>query len=108
MYKIAVMGDRASIYGFASVGLDIFPIEDAHEALRCLRTLSEGGYGIVYITEALISAMGEDIAPYRDRPLPAVIAIPGAAGNIGYGMAELKRSVERAVGSDIIFGNDNS
>ena len=25
MYKIAVMGDKDSIYGFASIGLDIFP-----------------------------------------------------------------------------------
>jgi len=107
MYKIAVMGDRASIYGFASVGLDIFPVDDAREALRCLRTLCESGYGIVYVTEALMGAMGEDVAPYRDRPLPAVIAIPGATGNLDYGMRELKKSVERAIGSDIVFGNHN-
>lgn len=106
MYKIAVMGDRDSIYGFASVGLDIFPVEDAHAALRQLRTLSETGYGIVYMTEALYSLLGEDIAPYRDRPLPAVIPIPGASGNTGIGMDAVKKSVERAVGSDIIFGSD--
>ena len=104
MYKIAVIGDRDSIYGFAGVGLDIFPVSDTHEALRHLRTLTEEGYGIIYITEALITAMGNDVTPYRDKPLPAVIAIPGAIGNTGYGMAELKRSVERAVGSDILFG----
>ena len=28
MYKIAVMGDRDSIYGFAAVGLEPFPITD--------------------------------------------------------------------------------
>jgi len=107
MYKIAVIGDYASIYGFASVGLDIYPMENPIEALRCLRKLSESGYGIVYITEMLMSQMGDDIAPYRDRALPAVIAIPGAFGNMGYGMAEVKKSVERAVGSDIIFGGND-
>jgi V/A-type H+-transporting ATPase subunit F len=105
MYKIAVVGDRDSIYGFAAVGLDIYPVSDAHTALRTLRGLSEQNYAIVYLTEALVSELGEDLAPYRDRPLPAVIAIPGAYGNTGVGMAGVKKSVERAVGSDIIFGN---
>lgn len=32
MYKIAVMGDRDSVSGFASLGLEIFPEEDAERA----------------------------------------------------------------------------
>ena len=28
MYKIAVMGDRDSIYGFAALGLDTYPVTD--------------------------------------------------------------------------------
>lgn len=106
MYKIAVVGERDSIYGFAAVGLDIYPVDDAHAALKTLKSISEAGYGIVYITEAMLGALGEEIAPYRERALPAVIAIPGAFGNTGIGIAEVKKSVERAVGSDIIFGNN--
>ena len=32
MYKIAVMGDRDSIYGFAALGLDTFPVTEKEEA----------------------------------------------------------------------------
>ena len=32
MYKIAVMGDYDSIYGFAAVGLDTYPLSDEKEA----------------------------------------------------------------------------
>ena len=32
MYKIAVMGDRDSIYGFAAVGLETRPVADQAEA----------------------------------------------------------------------------
>ena len=106
MYKIAVMGDRDSIYGYASVGLDIFPVEDSLQALRTLRSLSETGYAIIYMTEKLFTLLGSDLDPYNDRPLPAIIAIPGVSGNTGCGLASVKKSVERAVGSDIIFGND--
>ena len=28
MYKIAVLGDRDSVYGFGAVGLEVFPIDD--------------------------------------------------------------------------------
>ena len=32
MHKIAVMGDRDSIFGFASLGMHIFPVDDPAEA----------------------------------------------------------------------------
>ena len=48
--------------------------------------------------------MEAEIARYTESGLPAVILIPGASGNTGQGMSAVKKSVERAVGSDIIFG----
>ena len=41
MYRIAVMGNRDSIYGFASVGLDIYPVDDLSLASRQLKTLTD-------------------------------------------------------------------
>ena len=52
MYKIAVIGDYDSIYGFAALGLDIFPAVDRKEIEAKLTALAENGYGIIYITEA--------------------------------------------------------
>lgn len=34
MYKIACMGDYDSIYGFAALGFETFPVKDAEEAKR--------------------------------------------------------------------------
>ena len=39
MYKIAVMGDYDSIYGFAAVGLDTYPLYDEKEAEQQLHQL---------------------------------------------------------------------
>ena len=36
--------------------------------------------------------------------LPAVIQIPGVSGNTGAGVSGVKKTVEQAVGSDILFG----
>ena len=105
MYKVAVLGDRDSIYGFAALGLDTYPVADREEAARILKTLSDGQYAIIYITEALQAELESEIDHYVTDYLPAIIPIPGVSGNTGKGMRNVKKSVERAVGSDIIFNN---
>lgn len=100
------MGDRDSIYGFAALGLDTFPVTDPAEASKKLRQLAEGKYAVVYITEALAAQIQAEIDRYRLAPLPAIIPIPGVSGNTGMGILNVKKSVEQAVGSDIIFNGN--
>lgn len=104
MYKIAVMGDYDSIYGFAALGLDTFPVT-FQEAGEKLHQLAAEGYGIIYITEKLAAQLKHDIARYEGQIIPAVIEIPGVSGNTGSGVRGVKKSVEQAVGSDILFSN---
>ncbi len=105
MYKIAVLGDRDSIYGFAALGLDTYPVDNPEDAAKLLRKLADGQYAIIYLTEALQAVLGAEIDRYRTERLPAIIPIPGVSGNTGMGMLNVKKSVEQAVGSDIIFNN---
>lgn len=107
MYKIAALGDYDSIYGFASLGLDTFPVDDSAEAAKTLRKLSEGQYAVIYITESLATVLEKEIDKYRAALLPAIIPIPGVSGNTGIGIRNVKKFVERAVGSDIIFNSEN-
>lgn len=105
MYKIAVLGDRDSIYGFAALGLETFPVSDRDEAAKKLKSLAEGEYAVIYITESLQAKLETELDKYRTANLPAIIPIPGVSGNTGMGMLNVKKSVEQAVGSDIIFNN---
>lgn len=104
MYKIAVIGDYDSIYGFATLGLSICPVKNREEARDKLRQLAEGNYGIIYITEKTAAELGSALDEYRERVLPAIIQIPGVSGNTGAGVEGVKKTVEQAVGSDILFG----
>ncbi len=105
MYKIAVMGERDSIYGFAALGLDIFPAENREEAKSVLSAIAGGEYAVIYITEKTAAELSAEIAKYDEVPTPAIIPIPGITGNTGAGMARVREAVEKAVGSDIIFNN---
>ena len=98
MYKIAAMGDKDSIYGFASLGISIFPVTDPAEGAHTLRKLADNGYGVIYITEQL----AEEIERYASRPLPAIVPVPGVRGNTGLGLDSVSKFVEKAVGSDIL------
>lgn len=103
MYKVAVLGDRDSIYGFAALGLETYPVADKETAAKTLKTLAEGSYAVIYITERWQAELESEIDRYVTDYLPAIIPIPGVSGNTGKGMRNVKKSVERAVGSDIIF-----
>jgi len=107
MYKIAVLGDRDSIYGFAALGLEIFPVSDREEAVKIFKSLTQGAYAVIYITEAIHQLLSEEIEKLSNSQIPAVIPIPGVSGNTGAGIRNVKKMVEQAVGSDIIFGGDN-
>lgn len=102
MYKIAVLGDRDSVMGFKALGLDTFFVEEADEARHTLHRIAKEEYAVVYLTEQLAAQMPADIARYKDELTPAIILIPGKEGSLGLGMANIKKSVERAVGADIL------
>ena len=71
MYKIAVMGDYDSIYGFATLGLFVCPVRTREEAREKLHELAEGEYGIIYITEAAAERFRRS---YRYRACPGIPA----------------------------------
>ena len=106
MYKIAIMGESDSIYGFATLGLDTYPVDNPENAQRTLRNLAESNYAVVYVTESTASGIQNEIDRYSEEKLPAIILLPGVSGNTGDGVRNVSKSVEQAVGSDIIFGGD--
>ena len=110
MYKAAVMGDWDSIYGFSALGLDTFRVEAEdpdEEAVDLIKRLSQSQYEVIYITESLMKRISDEVDRYRLQASPAVILIPGISGNTGEGLSAVKKSVEQAVGSDIIFGKES-
>lgn len=103
MYKAAVVGDHDSIYGFAALGFDIFPVSGAEETADRMKQLTGGNYGIIYITEQAAAGVADMIESYREKALPAIILIPGVSQNTGAGVEGVKNTVKQAVGSDILF-----
>ncbi|MCL1941631.1 MAG: hypothetical protein FWG09_06785 [Synergistaceae bacterium] len=105
-YKIAVVGDRESVLGFRAVGFSVFIADGAFAAGEMIRAIAEEGFAAIFLVEDYAVNMAQTLDIYAARPLPAIIVIPGKNGSSGFGMAQIKKSVERAVGADILFRDD--
>ncbi|MCR4429765.1 MAG: V-type ATP synthase subunit F [Tepidanaerobacteraceae bacterium] len=102
-YKIGVVGDRDTVLAFKSLGVDIFPAMDAKEAGQIVARLAKQNYAVIFLTEQLAKDMKERLDYYRNSMLPAITLIPSNKGSLGIGIQEVKKSVEKAIGVDILF-----
>ncbi len=101
-YRIAVIGDWDSVMGFRALGLDTYPVTGPAEAREKIDELAKSDCAIIYLTEGLAAELRDIINKYKDELKPAIILIPGREGSMGIGKADIKRSIERAVGADIL------
>lgn len=101
MYKIAAMGDKDSIAGFAALGIHVFPADEAQAARELLRKLPDSGYAVIFITEELAELIYDEIDKFKETLVPSVILIPGLSGGTGRGLESVSAMVEKAVGIDI-------
>jgi len=85
------------------LGIHICPVNSKDEAVKALKKLVDEQYANIYITEAYYTELEAEVDQYKTSIIPAITVIPGATGNTGIGMANIKKAVEQAVGSDIIF-----
>ena len=103
--RIAVLGDYDSISAFKVLGLDPTPVKDGEEAKDALESLIAKAYNVIFVTENFAEDLSDILDEYRTKPIPAIIPIPSVAGSTGFGVKYVKKAVEQAVGSDIIFND---
>ncbi len=102
-YKIAVIGDKDSIMGFKTIGVDTFPITGTEAALDTLKKLVAENYGVIFITEELAQGLQAVIDELHKRFLPTIVLIPNSKGALGIGIEQIRKNVEKAIGADILF-----
>lgn len=101
--KMAVIGDKNSIFAFKAIGVEVFGADGETEAKERVKHLAKENYKVIFITEDLAEKLEDFLKRYRSMPYPAVIPIPKGGASSGYGMESLKRDMEKAIGADILF-----
>ncbi len=101
-YSIAAVGDWESVMGFRALGLETYPVSSVEGARETVHRLARGNCAVIYLVEQYASQMQDVLDHYKDEIRPAIILIPGKSGSLGIGRDNLQRSIERAVGADIL------
>jgi len=104
--KIAVIGDKDSVLAFKAIGVDVFNVLDEQEARETLRKLARN-FKVIFITEDIAEKIGDTISRYKSAAYPIVIPIPGSTGSRGFGINQIKKDVEKAIGVDILFNRED-
>ena len=103
MYKIGIIGATECVTAFLALGVTVFEATSPAEAAEQLhRAAGTGEYAVLFIDAELAASIEQDVARYKDVPLPAITVLPGKNGSKGYGAAAIKNAMERAIGADIL------
>lgn len=103
MYRIAVVGEKDCIYGFAALGLETFPVKTAKEAKLVVNKLLKEKIAILYLTESIISEIYDELMKFASESVTSVVSIPDLFGSSNFGLNKLRETVIKATGMDILF-----
>ena len=103
---MGAVGERDAVLCFKAIGMKVVPTTNADETTKALFRLTKQGVRVIFITETAAQQAPEALERYKTRSDVAIIPIPGSQGSNGYAMARVKANVEKAIGADILFGNN--
>jgi V/A-type H+-transporting ATPase subunit F len=103
MSKAVFVGDRVSGLPFRPLGVEVREAESANAASDQIRRAAQEGCAVLFVTEECAGWAEDVLSVLRAEALPAVCILPGVSSPGGQGLARLKRNVEKALGSDMVF-----
>lgn len=102
MYKVAIVGDKATALGFKALGLNAFSVSRPEEIREIWPQILAEDYAVIFITEQVYLQIKDLLPPIDQTETPVVLIIPEAAGGTDLGRERLKKTVEKAIGVDIL------
>ncbi|MCI8729439.1 MAG: V-type ATP synthase subunit F [Clostridia bacterium] len=104
--KVAVIGGGDVVLAFKAVGMDVYPASGGEESDALIKKIAKE-YAVIFVTEDVAIASRDTVEKYKTKPYPAIIPIPSGVGDSGYAMECIKKNVEKAVGTDILFDRED-
>jgi V/A-type H+-transporting ATPase subunit F len=101
--RIGVIGEKDSVRCFRTLGLDVFEPDSPRDIAHTINRMAKEKYAVIFVTEQAYEKALETIQKYKSQPYPAVIPIPSGTGSLGLGIANIRKNVEKAVGTQLFL-----
>lgn len=109
MSNIAYVGDELSVSGFRMIGFNAVQANNDKELLlKLVADLIEEGTSIIFIIEEYAVIIQDEIEKMMERYNVTVVRVPSKAGSTGTGLQRIKELCIKALGSDLLFKNDQN
>jgi V/A-type H+/Na+-transporting ATPase subunit F len=101
--KLAIIGGKTSVEGLKSLGVDAFSLDKPADATGAWKSLALDDYAIIFLTEPVYQVLLPEIEAMPRRLLPVISVVPAVTGSRNVGQQMLRKLVEKAVGTDMMF-----
>ena len=96
--KIGIIGEKNMVLAFNDLGMSVFTVEEDEDFEKAKQEVSKD-FAVVFVTETIADKYNLD--DLYAKTLPAILVIPGVKGALGKGSEGLKKTIERALGSEL-------
>lgn len=100
---LGAVGEKDAVLAFKAIGMRAVPAHTAQEANAAIHRLKNEGVRVIFITESAAEWAQETLDRYQSDPDLSIIPVPGARGSLGFGQAQLRANIIKAIGADIAF-----
>ena len=97
--RIGIIGEKNMVLAFRDLGMTVFGVEVEEDFLKAKEEIEKDNFAVIFVTETI--AKKYNLEDFYLKTLPAVLVIPGAKGSLGEGATSLKKTLERALGSEL-------
>lgn len=103
MLRAVAVGEKHLILGFKSVGMEVLSATEPDAFHREVMHLArDSDVGLVLVTESMAAQSPQTIQDFRANSSGVLVVIPSHEGSQGFSFEEMRKSVERSIGVDIL------
>lgn len=99
--KVAVIGDRDSVWLYKSCGFSVYFIDKDTDLDKIIDEVLSQKYHLIVLTEQVYLACKQKIEQICSLPLPLTLILPSQLGSSGLGVRNLEKITRRATGGII-------
>ncbi len=100
--EIAAVGDFDTVSIFRSMGVRVYPVNADSEGEAVFSRVLKEGYDVIFLTERLAEKWSSLVEEVRLKWSPMVVLIPDQRGSTGLAFRNVRETIRRAIGADIL------
>lgn len=101
-YKVAIVGEKDTVYAFGMLGMNVFYTLDDSQTRQLIKEIIDDHYGIIFITDKVAKRIPDVIKKYEDDFMPAFIMIPSDQESASLGLQAIQDNMKKAIGRNIL------